>query len=74
MSDRNTSTRNTRSNNTKRRAYVSDEVMKGLQTLFSWKQFYTGNCHVSVVGTPNKAASKKIDGEIADYKEENGLF
>jgi hypothetical protein len=71
MSDNNTSTSNR--NNTKR-AYVSDEVMKQLQVLYSWKNFYTGDCKIPVKGTPNKAAAKRADVEIKEYKKAHGLF
>jgi hypothetical protein len=59
---------------TTKRAFVSEEVMKGLQVLYSWKNFYTGDCKIPVQGTPNKDAAKRIDVEIKEYKKDNGLF
>ncbi len=63
-----------KSKSTTKRAFVPNEVMKQLQVLYSWKNYYTGDCHIPVKGTPNKKGAKAIDIEIKEFKKENGLF
>jgi hypothetical protein len=64
---------NSNKDNTKK-GYVPDDVMKKLQILYSWKNYYTGDCKFPEKGTPNKKGAKKIDVEIKEFKKANGLF
>jgi hypothetical protein len=47
---------------------VPFRIIKKLQNLYSWKEFYTK------LAQPNPRAARKIDEEIESIKKEHGLL